>query len=114
MQAPKVLTKTTWWKSAESINLDSCYNIFDETVVQPSGDEEKPDNDHKHHHNSKNGDLDETFHFKDKFHKDFNITDLPWYKRILYQIIDMFGLDIFMDLRYVNIMIGNLVFNRVI
>lgn len=108
MQPAKVLTKTTWWKSEESINLESCYNIFDETVVfqpeKPSPEAEN--NSHKHHHNTENGGLDETFHFEDKFHKDFNITDLPWYKRTLYHIIDMFGLDIFMDLRYVNIMIG--------
>lgn len=109
MQPAKVLTKTTWWKSEESINLESCYNIFDETESdnqkRPT-EAEKPENNNKHHHSTENGGLDETFHFEDKFHKDLNITDLPWYKRTLYQIIDMFGLDIFMDLRYVNIMIG--------
>lgn len=104
MQNAKVLTKTTWWKSEESINLESCYNIFDENVPEPEN--------HKQPNKTENKVLDETFHFEDKFHKDLNITNLPWYKRILYQMIEMFGLDIFMDLRYVNIMIGNCYYTR--
>ncbi|CAG9761869.1 unnamed protein product [Ceutorhynchus assimilis] len=96
--SPKYLTKTTWWKSEDSINLQSCYDIFDDEPVVEAKKEVKT--------KSEKG-LDDKFHFEErKINRGFNINSLPWYKRWFYQTIELFGLDIFFDLRYVNIMIG--------
>ncbi|XP_066141065.1 uncharacterized protein [Euwallacea fornicatus] len=114
MPQTRPLTKTTWWKSEESINLESCYDIFaekinvDEIEEKTENSQEKKEKHHGKNKLGENGVLDETFHFEDKFHKDqsFNINKLPWYKKWFYQVVELLGLDIFMDLRYVNIMIG--------
>ncbi|KAL1489559.1 hypothetical protein ABEB36_013512 [Hypothenemus hampei] len=105
----KYLTKTTWWKSEESINLESCYDIFE--VNSNQSNEENYENDKtsdKSRSKKTNGvALDETFHLEEHMiHFDFDINSLPWYKRWFYRAVEMFGFDIFLDLRYVNIMIG--------
>ncbi|KAH1020053.1 hypothetical protein HUJ04_009782 [Dendroctonus ponderosae] len=53
--------------------------------------------------------LGKDFQFEEhKIYKDpnFDINSLPWYKRHLYRVVGLLGLDIFLNLRYVNILIG--------
>lgn len=117
----RTLTKTTWWKSEDSINLDSCYNLFDETSVKEEDDKNKRDEQKKVHKKEKDGrienggiesnevPMDKNFYFEQhKVNKEphFDIESLPWSKRWLYQMVELFGLDMFYDLRYVSIMLG--------
>lgn len=115
----KILTKTTWWKSEESINLESCYDIFDETPASDDSDKQKKsESSHKKgkekHGTLKNGNgvsLDKNYHFEEhKVYKELsvNINRLPWYRKWFYRAVELFGLDIFLDLRYVSIMIGTI------
>ncbi|KAF7282411.1 hypothetical protein GWI33_002725 [Rhynchophorus ferrugineus] len=78
------LTKTTWWKSEDTINLDSSYDLFDEAS---EADQEESQN--------LKGDDPNT-----------QWRSLPWYRRFLYQILDLVDLDLLSDLRYLNIMLG--------
>uniref|UniRef100_A0AAR5P5W0 Major facilitator superfamily (MFS) profile domain-containing protein n=1 Tax=Dendroctonus ponderosae TaxID=77166 RepID=A0AAR5P5W0_DENPD len=109
---PKVLTKTTWWKSEESINLESCYDIFEENESLETIELNEHTNNSDKMNSKSNGNcksLGKDFQFEEhKIYKDpnFDINSLPWYKRHLYRVVGLLGLDIFLNLRYVNILIG--------
>ncbi|KAH1020049.1 hypothetical protein HUJ04_009778 [Dendroctonus ponderosae] len=109
---PKVLTKTTWWKSEESINLESCYDIFEENESLETIELNEQTNNSDKMNSKSNGNcksLGKDFQFEEhKIYKDpnFDINSLPWYKRHLYRVVGLLGLDIFLNLRYVNILIG--------
>ncbi|XP_050300408.1 uncharacterized protein LOC126738951 [Anthonomus grandis grandis] len=101
----RVLTKTTWWKSEESVNLESCYNLFDDKTTESEHTtvSELVKDKHSNETIKRNIDFEEHMVYKEL---SFNVHSLPWYKSWIYQAVEVFGLDIFSDLRYVSIMIG--------
>lgn len=101
---PKILTKTTWWKSEESINLESCYDIFEENESLETIDLREAANNSKSNGDAKGFQFEEHKVYQDP---NFDVNGLPWYKRCVYRVVGLFGLEIFLNLRYVNILIGS-------